>query len=574
MLLAVRRIQRIRHICSRYASSSSQTRDAPSVGALLDFCVDLKERKLISESHPPNIPDKQRELLNNLPGVLYAGFDPTADGLHVGNLLILTALCRSTLFNCEAIAVVGSATALIGDPSGRNSERDELQKSTVASNSAEISEQIEKILGNVRKIKNEAKTRVLNNMDWWNDKNANDFRQISEHFRVGNMLRMGAIKTRLDEVAGINYSEFCYQIFQSADWNYLAEKYNCYFQMGGSDQLGHIDSGYDFIRRMTGQLSAGICLPLVTDDKGRKLGKSVSSGRRAIWLDRKKTSPKDFYDFFYSQSDEMAAKLLMYYSLRPVGEIRDLIAHSGPNEGQLQRELAEEMTSLVHGDSGVQVEHAQAIKFPSFQHIRMSDEERTQTSHCLDKLRKDLSERRILSHVVSADDRRVEMNGRPFSKIGSSSVDLKLVDLLSITALLRSTEFGCKPVILTNSSLQAEAVNAIVSNCSKSNEVEVYDTSSWWSQISCLDFVREARSFRTEDMLNLRSLQSQMNTGVSNDVLIELIMSIKEWEKLSSDRHCLLQIATDNRSDFLEYGIRRIPGSAAIRIDAEEQTSR
>ncbi|KAK0406943.1 hypothetical protein QR680_018904 [Steinernema hermaphroditum] len=568
MLLAGRKIQQVSRIWPRSCSSRAAS------NGLFDFCADLKQRQLICDSHPPSIPDKQSELLSTLPAVLYAGFDPTADGLHVGNLLVLTALCRSTLFDCRAIALVGSATALIGDPSGRSSERDELQKSTVISNTGRITEQIDRILGNLRKLNAAAKTEVVSNVDWWGNKNALEFRNISSNFRVGNMLRMGAIKTRLEEVAGINYSEFCYQIFQSADWHYLAEQYGCYFQLGGSDQLGHIDSGYDYIRRMNGKLSAGVCMPLVTDENGHKLGKSVSSGKSAIWLDAMKTPLKDFYDFFRTQSDEMAARLLMYYSLRPISEIQDLLqrAQRQPGEGVLQRALAEEITELVHGDGSVCVRDVTTLQMkPHFEDIKLAHKGQAVSRDSLSKLWTDLSDRKLISNEEVNGDSLSQSNGRLFAKVGDGADHLKLVDLLAIATLIRSARIGCQPVILVNSSSQAESVRSMVKHSNV--DVEVYDVTTWWSKKSCIDFVREARPFRTENMLRMDIFKCQMDVGFGNDALVDVVMATREWQELASQRECFFQIRADGRKDFIEFGAKHVHNGFGVCITAEEKSN-
>ncbi|TMS39473.1 hypothetical protein L596_005988 [Steinernema carpocapsae] len=562
----------LHHIVAPHRYPSSSTR-ALNSGGLLDLCADLKQRNLISDSHPPNIPDKQRELIAGLPNVLYAGFDPTAEGLHVGNLLVLTALCRATLFNCRSIALVGSATALIGDPSGRSTERHELHKTAVLSNTSRITEQIGRILGNAKKINAAAETNVVNNMDWWGEKNALDFKDISENFRVGNMLRMGAIKTRLEEVAGINYAEFCYQIFQSYDWHFLAEKYGCYFQVGGSDQLGHLDSGYDYIRRMNGKLSAGVCLPLVTDEQGRKLGKSVSSGNSAIWLDGQRTSRKVFYEFFVKQSDEMAARLLMFYSLRPINELLDTIFRAQRESGLIQRELADEITELVHGSEDAEdVCPVHQVKVPALwkEHVLLENEKLVKDGGLL-KFCDDLVARGTLQQSYQGEELKNLSNALYFP-VGDFGNELSVKDLLSLTTLLRSVRFGCKPVVFVTNDRQKELVEKVMKNAAQEQDVEVLSRSSLWEQKSCIDLVRQTRNIRVEEMLRLNSFESRVNEGFSNADLMHLVMSTFEWQKLSEERDCHFQIRSDDQSDYINYARKYVPCAEGVCISAEQET--
>ncbi|CEF61273.1 Tyrosine--tRNA ligase, mitochondrial [Strongyloides ratti] len=316
---------------------------------LIQFCKDLEKRNLLSSSHPGEILKDEGVLLKDLPASLYAGFDPTANSLHIGNLSILNALLRSNkLFNCKPIALIGEATALIGDPSGRNSERPQLSKEEVFENSVAIKNQISKILSNAN-----IQIDVVSNMDWYKDMSMIDYLRLSKNFRVGEMMRMGAIKGRLEDNSGISFTEFAYQTLQSYDFYYLSKTRNCFFQIGGSDQLGHIDSGYDYIKRCTNKTSGGICLPLLTDASGNKLGKS--SGGSNLWLNGEKTSPYAFYQFFMQLHDDIAEKMLLSLSLNDITEINQIIENHRNNLGQYvaQKSIAEEMTTLIHGVDGL-----------------------------------------------------------------------------------------------------------------------------------------------------------------------------------------------------------------------------
>uniref|UniRef100_A0AAF5CRE6 Tyrosine--tRNA ligase n=1 Tax=Strongyloides stercoralis TaxID=6248 RepID=A0AAF5CRE6_STRER len=320
---------------------------------LIQFCQDLQQRDLLSTSHPGEILSNEGILLKDLPPTLYSGFDPTANSLHIGHLFILNGLFRSSkLFNCKPIALIGEATALIGDPSGRNSERPQLPKEEVSENSIAIKNQILKIHSNAN-INSNVELEVINNMDWYKDMSMIDYLRLSKKFRVGEMMRLGAIKDRLDDNFGISFTEFAYQTLQSYDFYILSQTKDCFFQIGGSDQLGHINSGYNYIKRCTKKLSGGVCLPLLTDASGNKLGKS--SAGHSLWLDSEKTSPYAFYQFFMQLHDDIAEKMLLSLSLNDIDRIKEIIENHRNNLGKYvaQQSLAEEMTILVHGENGL-----------------------------------------------------------------------------------------------------------------------------------------------------------------------------------------------------------------------------
>uniref|UniRef100_A0A0K0FM19 Tyrosine--tRNA ligase n=1 Tax=Strongyloides venezuelensis TaxID=75913 RepID=A0A0K0FM19_STRVS len=321
---------------------------------LIRFCEDLKNRGLLSASQPGDILENNGILLQDLPASLYAGFDPTANSLHIGHLFILNGLLRSSkLFDCKPISLIGGATALIGDPSGRNSERPQISKDDVLNNTIAIKKQIEKIYSNAN-INSKIELEILSNMDWYKDMSMIDYLRLSKKFRVGEMLRMGAVKARLEGNTGISFTEFAYQTLQSYDFYFLSKTKNCFFQIGGSDQLGHINSGYNYIKRCTGKLSGGICLPLLTDDSGNKIGKSSGNGN--VWLDKEKTSPYAFYQFFRQLHDDIVEKMLLSLSLIDLVKINDVIKDHRSNLGKwvAQDFLAEEMTLLVHGVEGLE----------------------------------------------------------------------------------------------------------------------------------------------------------------------------------------------------------------------------
>ncbi|KAI6175664.1 Tyrosine--tRNA ligase, mitochondrial [Aphelenchoides bicaudatus] len=323
---------------------------------IYSFCRELSKRNLLDNSHPHNLFDTGNLAnLRSLPANIYAGFDPTAESLHVGNLLVISNLLRSSLYGCNPIALIGGATALIGDPSGRNTDRPQLSRDCVRENSKNIVKQLAEILEHGRDMfEDRIRLTILNNIDWYENKSMIDFLRMGRHFRVGEMLRLKTIRNRM-ESTGISYTEFSYQILQSYDWFMLSKKYDCFFQLGGADQLGHLDSGADYIKRLTGRQSVGVCLPLINDKHGNKLGKSTLEVGSSLWLDSSKTSPFALLQYFRQLHDDDAEKLLIYYSLRPYEEIEALIKHHRENLGRwiAQNALADEIVTLVHGRSAL-----------------------------------------------------------------------------------------------------------------------------------------------------------------------------------------------------------------------------
>ncbi|KAI6217459.1 Tyrosine--tRNA ligase, mitochondrial [Aphelenchoides fujianensis] len=322
---------------------------------VLRFCKELARRNLISASHPHELlASNNAHIVRNLPGNgVYAGFDPTANSLHVGNLLIISNLLRSSLFGCDPIALIGGATALIGDPTGRSGDRPELTRHFVGENSKNIVRQLAEIVENgrdpvrrPRPTHDPQQRRVMNMVD---------FLRIGRGFRVGEMLRLGPIRARM-EGGGLSFTEFSYQILQSYDWYFLSRNHDCYFQLGGSDQLGHLDSGADYIKRQCGIQSIGVSLPLLSDEKGGKLGKSTAKEGAPVWLDGAKTSPFALFQYFRQVHDDVAETLLTYFSLRPFEDVEAILAHHRENLGKwiAQQALAEEMVALIHGRTAVE----------------------------------------------------------------------------------------------------------------------------------------------------------------------------------------------------------------------------
>ncbi|KAM8801732.1 tyrosine--tRNA ligase, mitochondrial isoform 2-T2 [Rhynchonycteris naso] len=246
-----------------------------------------------------------RSIAGNFPQTIYCGFDPTADSLHVGHLLALLGLFHFQRAGHNVIALVGGATARLGDPSGRTKEREALDAERVGSNARALRQGLETLAANHQQLFASGQTwgsfTVLDNSAWYQKQHLVDFlAAMGGYFRMGTLLSRLSVQTRLKSPEGMSLSEFFYQVLQAYDFYYLFQRYGCRVQLGGSDQLGNITSGYEFIHKMTGEDVFGITLPLITSTTGAKLGKSAGN---AVWLSRDKTSPFELYQFFVRQPD-------------------------------------------------------------------------------------------------------------------------------------------------------------------------------------------------------------------------------------------------------------------------------
>lgn len=302
--------------------------------------------------------DKQ-DLLKRLatgPLTLYAGFDPTADSLHVGSLVPLLALRRFQLLGHQPIAVAGGATGSIGDPSGKTAERQLLTKEVLDANIACVKEQLRRLLDF------DAKTnpaRLLDNAAWTAPISYLEFlRDIGKHFSVNMMVAKESVRARMeDRDAGISYTEFSYMLLQALDFYHLRKEYNCELQIGGSDQWGNITAGIDLCRKKLGAHVFGLTLPLITNADGSKFGKTVAG---AVWLDAQKTSVYRFYQFWIRVDDRMAVQYLKYFTFLNREEIEALEKQHMANPGarDAHKALAKAMTDLIHGPSAT----AEAIR--------------------------------------------------------------------------------------------------------------------------------------------------------------------------------------------------------------------
>lgn len=290
---------------------------------------------------------------------LYLGFDPTAPSLHVGNLVVLTALRRFQLAGHKPIALVGGATGLVGDPSGRSAERTLNELDVVAEWVAKLRSQIEGFLD----FSGSNGAVMANNLDWTAPLSTIHFlRDIGKHFSVNQMLAKDSVSARL-EAGGISYTEFSYQVLQSMDYLELFKRFGCALQIGGSDQWGNIVAGVDLIRRVEGKSAHALTIPLMTKTDGSKFGKTASG---SVWLDSTMTSPYAFFQFFLNTDDRDVIQLLRTFSFKSHDELNVLFESHEKNPGarEAHRALAREVTALVHGhDEAEKVELAAKALF-------------------------------------------------------------------------------------------------------------------------------------------------------------------------------------------------------------------
>lgn len=315
--------------------------------------------------------EKLEEITDGAKRTLYLGIDPSADSLHVGQLQAFLILRQFLEDGHKIILLVGGATGMIGDPSGKSAERALLDTDTVNRNAEAISTQAKKLLGR-------GDFTLINNSEWLSDLKLIDFlRDVGKHFSVNVMLQRDFVKERVGNLEqGISYAEFSYALLQAYDYWHLYQKYGCDLEIGGSDQWGNIVSGVDFIRRKEGKTVYGLTWPLLVDKAGRKFGKSEE---RTVWLDAGKTSPFQFYQFWLNTEDEEAEGYLLKMTTLTVEEIAKIIADTkrNPGERSAQKKLAYETTALVHGKEIAQaVEDVSLVLFGKREIKELSESER------------------------------------------------------------------------------------------------------------------------------------------------------------------------------------------------------
>lgn len=312
----------------------------------MNIYEELEWRGLIADCTDPT--ELQKRLATG-PITLYAGFDPTADSLHVGSLVPLLALRRFQLAGHHPISVAGGATGSIGDPSGKSAERQLLDKQTLDANIAGIKEQLKKLLDFETRTN---PARLVDNADWTAPVSYLQFlRDIGKHFSVNMMVAKESVRARMeDREAGISYTEFSYMLLQAFDFYHLRKELNCELQIGGSDQWGNITAGSDLCRKKLGVQVYGLTLPLITNADGSKFGKTVAG---AVWLDPKRTSPYRFYQFWIRVDDRDVISYLKYFTFLSRDEIGAFEKQhcEKPEARTAHKALAQAMTDLIHGTS-------------------------------------------------------------------------------------------------------------------------------------------------------------------------------------------------------------------------------
>ena len=310
-----------------------------------DLLADFEARGLVNQSTDAAA---LRGWLGTPGRRVYAGFDPTADSLHVGHLVALVLLRRVAAAGHEPVALVGGATGMIGDPSGRSEERNLLSADELAANIAGVERQIRGVLASTGQT-----VHVVNNADWMRGVGYLEFlRDVGKHVPLGQMLGKDSVKSRLDREGGISYTEFSYMLLQAWDFVHLSDALDCRVQIGGSDQWGNITAGIELGRRLRGRELHGITCPLLTKADGTKMGKTAAG---AVWLDPRRTSPYRFYQYWINLDDDDAGRCLLRLTELPLDEIRALDERrvAAPAARDTQKRIAEELTRLVHGDAGL-----------------------------------------------------------------------------------------------------------------------------------------------------------------------------------------------------------------------------
>ena len=308
------------------------------------FVQELTWRGMLHDSMPG-----VEEHLNEAMRSAYVGFDPTADSLHIGNLVPIMLLAHYQRCGHKPFALVGGATGMIGDPSGKSSERNLLDEKTLRHNQEAIKQQLSHFLDFESSVPNAAV--LVNNYDWMKDFSFLEFiRDVGKHITVNYMMAKDSVKNRISSEStndGMSFTEFTYQLVQGYDFLHLYKNNDCSIQMGGSDQWGNITTGTELIRRVGGGKGYAITCPLITKSDGSKFGKSEGGN---VWLDANRTSPYKFYQYWLNSSDADAEKYIKIFTFLTQPEIETIIAEHNTDPGfrVLQKRLAEEITTMVH----------------------------------------------------------------------------------------------------------------------------------------------------------------------------------------------------------------------------------
>ncbi|MGB3607894.1 tyrosine--tRNA ligase [Psychroserpens sp.] len=311
-----------------------------------NFVEELQWRGMIHQT----MPGAEEHLMEAMRSA-YVGFDPTADSLHIGNLVPIMLLAHFQRCGHKPVALVGGATGMIGDPSGKSSERNLLDEKTLRHNQDAIKKQLSHFLDFENDVQNAAE--LVNNYDWMKDFSFLEFiRDVGKHITVNYMMAKDSVKNRISSESsdGMSFTEFTYQLVQGYDFLHLYNAKDCSIQMGGSDQWGNITTGTELIRRVAQGKGFAITCPLITKSDGSKFGKSEGSN---VWLDANRTSPYKFYQYWLNSSDDDAEKYIKIFTFLTEEEIKTIIKEhqDSPHLRSLQKRLAQEITTMVHSES-------------------------------------------------------------------------------------------------------------------------------------------------------------------------------------------------------------------------------
>lgn len=353
---------------------------------------ELKWRGMLQDIMPGT-----EEQLNKGVTTAYIGFDPTAESLHIGGMVQILLLVHLQKAGHKPLALVGGATGMVGDPSGKSAERNLLSEEVLQKNVAGIQKQLEKYLDFNPSRPNAAE--IVNNYDWFKPIGFLDFiRDVGKHITVNYMMAKESVKKRIEGESGISFTEFTYQLIQGYDYYWLYNHKNCRLQMGGSDQWGNIVTGTELIRRKCGGEAFAFTSPLITKADGSKFGKSEAGN---IWLDAEKTSPYQFYQFWVNATDADAETWIKIFTFLDKKSIEDVIAQhrNNPGERLLQKTLAKEITVFVHGDAEYQKAIETTAKLFASQNAAAEDLSIEDLNSMEGIIKKDVDQNKIASGI-------------------------------------------------------------------------------------------------------------------------------------------------------------------------------
>lgn len=394
-----------------------------------DLLAELQWRGMVQDIKPGTAEQLKKEMTTG-----YIGFDPTADSLHIGSMVQIILLIHLQRAGHKPIALIGGATGMVGDPSGKSEERNLLDEATLQKNIAGVKAQLEKFLDFDPAKPNAAE--MANNYDWFKPISFIDFlRDVGKHITVNYMMAKDSVKKRIEGETGISYTEFAYQLMQGYDFYWLYKNKNCKLQMGGSDQWGNIVTGTELIRRKDAGEAFAFTSPLIKKADGGKFGKTEKGN---IWLDAAKTSPYQFYQFWFNANDEDAENWIKIFTFLDKPTIDGLIAEHKQDAGKrvLQKKLAEEITGFVHGNEGLQealaaTAKAFADKEKPAEELSLEDFEEmkgvTQISFAKEKINEGID---IVSFLAEAGIEKSKGDARKMVQGGGISINRKKVEAI------------------------------------------------------------------------------------------------------------------------------------------------